>query len=415
MASYQKNASRRVVIIGGGVSGLSIAVRLSQSGLPVMLLEASDLGLAASIKNQGWLYSGAWFAPRQRNLARFCYQSLQDTIRFCPECLEPNVGTMIYIVSSRRTNLSKWTDAWTEAGIPYDHVPISLAAEKTGLSPSKIGRAFRLPDRAFRPAILLERLTAQAEYQGVEIRTRSPISALLREGDRVRAVVTARGEEFEAGVIILAANAGGSELWPSPLPAAETQTVPQSEFTRVGVKTHCLTIRPQLATTPYCVIDLDGLNHIPHAPTSVIGSCRWFPIRDCTNQKTVRSEVNHLRELIATLYPSFQVEKYEVVDWAGTTVQAMHVDQVEPGLVPMPTVIDHELDPPFASNVLSVFPGRASLWPQLAEVTRFAALAKLGERVSSISKPPWALDNPSRNSTSETVKPQTAPVVLKSP
>ena len=33
MASHQTNSARRVVIVGGGVSGLSIAVRLSQSGL----------------------------------------------------------------------------------------------------------------------------------------------------------------------------------------------------------------------------------------------------------------------------------------------------------------------------------------------------------------------------------------------
>ena len=400
MASDQTNSSRRVVIVGGGVSGLSIAVRLSQSGLRVMLLEASDLGLAASSKNQGWLYSGAWFAPRQRNLARLCYQSLQDTVRFCPECVEPHVETMIYIISSRRTNPSEWTDAWTEAGIPYEQVPIPLAVEKTGLSPSMIKHAFRLPDRAVRPTVLLERLTAQAEYQGVEIRTRSPISALSQAGDRVRAVVTTRGEEFEAGLVILAANAGGSVLWPNPSQTYGTHTAPQSEFTRVGLKTHCLTIRPQLASAPYCVVDLEGINHIPHPPAAVFGSSRWMPVRDCTDQKVVESEVDRLRRIVATLYPRFQVEKYEVIEYAGTTVQAMHLDQVEPGLAPMPTVIDHMHEPPFASNVLSVFVGRGSLWPYLAEAARFAVLEKLGEKVSTTDKAPWALDHVTRPSGS---------------
>ena len=69
MHSNSKTPSRRIVIVGGGVSGLSIAVRLSQSGLPVTLLESGRLGHAASTKNQGWLYSGAWYAPRQRDLA----------------------------------------------------------------------------------------------------------------------------------------------------------------------------------------------------------------------------------------------------------------------------------------------------------------------------------------------------------
>ena len=59
MMTRNKHTARRIVIVGGGVSGLSIAVRLSQSGLPVMVLESSSLGQAASTKNQGWLYSGA--------------------------------------------------------------------------------------------------------------------------------------------------------------------------------------------------------------------------------------------------------------------------------------------------------------------------------------------------------------------
>ena len=57
------HTSSRIVIVGGGISGLSIAARLAQAGMPVTLLEASHLGFGASTRNQGWLFSGAWFAP----------------------------------------------------------------------------------------------------------------------------------------------------------------------------------------------------------------------------------------------------------------------------------------------------------------------------------------------------------------
>lgn len=405
MASPQLPSSQPIVIVGGGISGLSIAVRLSQSGLRVLLLEASDLGLGAASKNQGWLYSGAWFAPRQRNLAWLCYESLQDTIRFCPECLEPQVGTMIYIISSPLTDPADWTEPWTEAGIPYEQVSVEFAVEKTGLSRSMIKHAFRLPDRAIRPRILLERLTAQAEYQGVDIRTRSPITSLLKSGDRVRAVLSESGEAFDAGLFILAANAGGTALWANPLHMYGAVGAPQSEFTRVALKTHCLTIQPQLASTPYCVVDLEGINHIPHPPASIFGSSRWLPVRDSTDQRVVGSEVNRLRKLVTTLYSRFQPEKFEVLEWAGTTMQAMHVEQVEPGLAPMPTVIDHEFEPPYASNVLSVFPGRGTLWPQLAEATRFAVLEKLGQKISTDTKAPWALDDAGDRSGPDTANP----------
>jgi len=69
-----KHPHHRVVIVGGGISGLSIAVRLSQFGLSVTVLESGYLGDGTSSRNQGWLYSGAWFAPQQPSLARACHE-----------------------------------------------------------------------------------------------------------------------------------------------------------------------------------------------------------------------------------------------------------------------------------------------------------------------------------------------------
>jgi hypothetical protein len=65
-------------------------------------------------------------------------------------------------------------------------------------------------------------------------------------------------------------------------------------------------------------------------------------------------------------------------------MQATHVDQVEPGIAPMPTVIDHECEPPRVTNLLSVFPGRATLWPRLAELARAAVLAKLSPSADTL-------------------------------
>jgi len=78
----------RVLIIGGGIAGLSASVRLAQAGLPVTLFEESTLGHGASTRNQGWLHSGGWFAKENIHLASRCYKSLQQTIQCCPDCLE---------------------------------------------------------------------------------------------------------------------------------------------------------------------------------------------------------------------------------------------------------------------------------------------------------------------------------------
>jgi len=214
MSTSNKHTARRIVLVGGGIAGLSVAIRLSQSGLAVMVLEAGQLGRAASTKNQGWLYSGAWFAPQQGDLARLCYESLRQTIKLCPECLESAARTMIFLISLHKTPPTHWENAWNEAGIPYEQLDTHRAIEETGLSESLVQHAYRLPDRAFRSDVLLECLTAKAEHLGVDIRTVSPVTALIRSGNRIDGVVTSRGEEIAARLVILAANAGGVPLWP---------------------------------------------------------------------------------------------------------------------------------------------------------------------------------------------------------
>ena len=68
----------------------------------------------------------------------------------------------------------------------------------------------------------------------------------------------------------------------------------------------------------------------------------------------------------------------------------MHVEQVEPGREPRPTVIDHARESPKIANLLSVFLGRATLWAHLAEQPRDLVLENLQHTLLQTSLPPWA-------------------------
>src|SRR5690606_20000929 len=134
-----------------------------------------------------------------------------------------------------------------------------------------------------------------------------------------------------------------------------------------------------------------GLNHLPHPGTSVFGTSRWKVVADGGNNEIEPDEIALIRDQLDELFPDGLGDDIEVTDWAGTTVQAMQVDQIQPGDAPLPTVIDHVQEPCGIENVLSVFPGRATLWPQLAERVRVDVLDKLGARQSDIAQPPWAV------------------------
>src|SRR4029078_4058375 len=133
--------------------------------------------------------------------------------------------------------------------------------------------------------------------------------------------------------------------------------VEQMEYTRVTLKTHLVAVQPQMAAWPFCVVDAEGFNHIPHAQHSVFGSSRWSIVSQSDKDRVVPEELDRLWGRVERFYPLFKRDSLKPTGWAGTTVQAMHIDQVEPGLAPLPTVIDHDQEPPHAQNLLSVFSG----------------------------------------------------------
>ena len=381
------HTAERIVIVGGGISGLSVAVRLAQAGLPVTVLEASQLGTAASTRNQGWLYSGGIFARDNTALARMCRESLEQTLQFCPECLEPQQEGMAYILSKPDTQASDWTSAWDRAGIEWRELEIEqLLREIPGFDRSLVQHAYLLPDRSFRSDVLLACMAATARNAGAEIRTDTSVTNLIVEDKTLQGVVVGDGEEIAARLVILAGGAMGLPLW-SQLTRAEAGK--QTDYTVVPLKAHLVALQPEVSRLPFCVADAGGFNHLPHAPASVFSSNRWVPVANAARRGVDAGELERVWEGIERFFPDLRRDNYEVVEWAGTTAQAMHVEQVEPGQLPLPTVIDHATEAPGTENLLSLFAGRASLWPQLAEQARQTVLDKLERAPTSTAVPPW--------------------------
>ena len=388
---HRTETSERVVIVGGGFAGLSIAARLAQAGLPVTLLEASTLGFEASTRNQGWLHSGALFARQDAALARLCYASLQQTIRFCPQCIEPGHDGMYYILSRPDSLPAEWTAAWDAAEIPFHTVTREdVAAALPGINLNEVQHVFRLPDRSFRPDELLSQLAAAARNAGAEVRTGTTVMRLLCDGGNVHGVITGAGEEIHGALVVLAAGTMSS----GDLAEMHASTAGgQNCITRVILKTHLVAVQPDVGRMPFCVLDRGGFNHLPHCRTSVFGSDHWYAVCDPANVSEEPHEIARIWDEVRRFFPDFDRHKCTSGrEWAGTTVQAMHVDQVVPGHAPLPAVIDHRQGCPTLENLLSVYPGRATLWPHLAEETRKIVLDRLVSRSMHVAQPPWGVN-----------------------
>jgi hypothetical protein len=146
--------------------------------------------------------------------------------------------------------------------------------------------------------------------------------------------------------------------------------------------------QPEAGRLPFCIPDAAGFNHLPHPPASVFGTDRWEPVRhldDYAEEKQVES----LRSLVDDYFRELPASALSAVAWAGTMMQALQVDQIEAGQAIWPAVIDHARHAPHVQNLVSIFPGRATLWSRMAEQTRQIVIAKLETTPTRTAQPPW--------------------------
>lgn len=351
----------RVVVVGAGLSGLAAAIRLAEAGREVVVLETHRIGGGASTRNQGWLHSGGWFARSSRDLARFCHEALDRTIEFSPNSLEPGFPGMLYVVPG--DEVAEWTAAWDTSGIPFE--PCTDDEVETyvpGLERDEHSQGFLLPDRAFRFDRLIADLTAVAGRRGAAILNGRSVERFRVVGDAVVGVETTDCRFIEAETVVLAGNATGMPLLRTAFADRPGRQVP---FELVPVKTHLTSLRTDVPRWPFCIVGEQGFHHIPRGDRGVFGLQRWLPVVDPLDQSVVPAEIERLHATIGRCLPGFEPEHH--ADWAGTTMQAMHDEQIVPGAAPLPTVVDHATYSPPLRNLLSVFPGRASLWDRSAE------------------------------------------------
>jgi glycine oxidase len=382
------NRSNRVVIVGGGLAGLSTAMRLAQMGRPVTLFERKQLGARASTRNQGWLRSGADIALDHPALSRLCHEGLRATLAYCPECVEPGHDGMLYFLPGEA--VERWKEAWTATGIPHETVLISEVLQRVPhLEPDQANHAFRLPDRSIRGDVLLRKMMDAALQSGVEVRLHTPVARLLRDHDEVLGVETHLGEEITASLVVLAANTGNSQLLAASFPSEKEMTL--EAYSLVPLKTHLIATAAGPSSLPLCFPEREGFHHLPHAPGSVFGTNRWQKADSPDDIKVVPSELERLRDLAIEAFPGFGGLASETVAWTETTIQPLSMESMETGspIAAWPVAIDHAQARRPLRGVISAFAGRATLWPVISDKVSKLAAQKIGPADVRVAPPPW--------------------------
>jgi glycine oxidase len=213
-----------VVVVGGGVIGLSCAWRLAQSGARVAVLERGEPGGGASRVAAGMLAPVGELTFGEPELLELTLGAAQLYPEFVAE-LEAATGesTGYELLGALHVALDR--DEAAQLRRVHDlQRSLELEAEwlaprrcrdlEPGLTPSFHGGVFAAGEAAVDPRALTRALLAAVAAEGGVVRTGAEVVDGVFAGERLAGVQIASGEELYADTVVLAGGAwSGAAEW----------------------------------------------------------------------------------------------------------------------------------------------------------------------------------------------------------
>lgn len=206
----------RVAVIGAGIVGASVALRLAEAGAEVRLIDAAQPGRGTTARSFAWVNANGK-TPRDYfdlNVAGMReHARLRDEDGGAPWFRQ--VGNLAWAdsdagaaaLAARVARLRAW-------GYRAERCPAGSAAkmEPEVALPESASVAF-FPDEGWVDApALVARLVERARALGAELRRDSPVTAIEATGGAVAAVRLRDGERLPVGAVVNAAGPGADRV-----------------------------------------------------------------------------------------------------------------------------------------------------------------------------------------------------------
>lgn len=200
------NKSADVIVIGGGVAGLSTAMQLARRGASVIVLEREQLGNGSTGRAAGLLGQLRGTAEHTRMLV--------DGLKVAKE-LEKEADVEIFVQTGslrvaetpdRVQEIVDLVNMGKEIGFEIDHIPIEEVAQRLPyMKTDDLMDACYCPtDGHLQPAELASAYIKVGKKRGVQFVSNCPVTEVMVVGGAAKGVKTPQGE-FHAPVLVNAA------------------------------------------------------------------------------------------------------------------------------------------------------------------------------------------------------------------
>jgi glycine oxidase len=212
--------TKDVIIVGGGVIGCSIALRLARAGLKVAVIERGRIGCEASRAAAGMLSPqaeasepGAFFelCLRSRAMYRDFAELLKDSTGIDIEYRDE--GTLCIALAGEDPNqIARWASWQKVAALPLEELRADdLAALEPAVTKSAARAIFVPGDHQVENRRLMDALGAAVRQAGVEVVEGAEVAALIIESGRAIGVIC-NDAPLRAGAVVVAAGSWSSRL-----------------------------------------------------------------------------------------------------------------------------------------------------------------------------------------------------------
>lgn len=203
-----------VIIVGGGIIGLSLAISLRKRDVKVLVVERGEPGREASHAAAGMLADCTLETPAA--LQTLASASARMYPEFVHE-LQDESGIDVDLRSDGTLLFPAQNELEKLAGFCAEHSPPApLAKLEPGLANPESTAAF-LKERSVDPRALVAASLNAARHRGVDISSGTSVSGLLMAGDQVTGVQTDK-TTYKASVVVNCAGAWAGQIAPHTFP-----------------------------------------------------------------------------------------------------------------------------------------------------------------------------------------------------
>jgi glycine/D-amino acid oxidase-like deaminating enzyme len=193
-----------IVVVGGGIAGLSTAYALNQRGYDVIVVEQRFLAFGASGRNSGGLWLQTMDAGAELDMARHSLQMLQRLEGELGPTFDYAVsgGVFFYETEAQGRVLEDFAADRRRLGIGSEMIS---ADEARGMAPgvplTAVGALYCAEDAKLSTSKLVKGIGQLVRRLGVRIYENTAALSLMRSGDAVTGVRTVRGNIAAGGVV----------------------------------------------------------------------------------------------------------------------------------------------------------------------------------------------------------------------